>query len=302
MSASYTSGQSSCPRIQPAALRRKRATLSLAHRSWSLNWDTHLYPPHNNSSVHLIPQQQEYGALGGSPMECRVVGENCETPYFHSWHRYPPYWNDPAKSSMILVKPPPHRCRTFSLLLTQMAYGPFCGLRVWRRRTDRRPCCPPMSSPLTSPWNARPGDSWWRNNRLAAQHPWSSFHGSTLFMYHCRSWVTSLIVENIFMFLVLNQDWLMYGTLQQTTNTWWHSLHSKFSIKSIFLFSTIQRLMYLAWVPTTTIATCDLVQIIPCNFFFIKRNHMTLLLETLIVFAVSPLVFSWSMLGRGSVA
>ena len=136
MSASYTSGQSSCPRIQPAALRRKRATLSLAHRSWSLNWDTHLYPPHNNSSVHLIPQQQEYGALGGSPMECRVVGENCETPYFHSWHRHPPYWNDPAKSSMILVKPPPHRCWTFPLLLVQMGYGLFCECGAEEKTVD----------------------------------------------------------------------------------------------------------------------------------------------------------------------
>jgi len=29
-------------------------------------------------------------------------------------------------------------------------------LRVWRRRTNRRPCRPTMSNPSTSPWDARP--------------------------------------------------------------------------------------------------------------------------------------------------
>ena len=33
-----------------------------------------------------------------------------------------------------------HRCRTFPLLLVQMGYGLLCGLWVWRRRTNRRPC------------------------------------------------------------------------------------------------------------------------------------------------------------------
>ena len=29
--------------------------------------------------------------------------------------------------------------------------GLICGLRVWRRRKNRRPCCPPISNPSTSP-------------------------------------------------------------------------------------------------------------------------------------------------------
>ena len=34
----------------------------------------------------------------------------------------------------------------------------------------RRPCCPPMSNPLTSPWAARPDGSTWWDKRLHAQH------------------------------------------------------------------------------------------------------------------------------------
>jgi len=38
---------------------------------------------------------------------------------------------------------------------------------VWRRRTNRRPCCPPMSNLSTSSWTARPDGA---GNRMAAQH------------------------------------------------------------------------------------------------------------------------------------
>ena len=38
---------------------------------------------------------------------------------------------------------------TFPLLLVQMGYGLLCGLWVWRRRTNRRPCRPPLSNPST---------------------------------------------------------------------------------------------------------------------------------------------------------
>jgi len=65
---------------------------------------------------------------------------------------------------------PPHRCRTFPLLLVQMGYGFLCGLWVWRRRTNRRPCCPPMSYPSTSSWTARPDGAERWDNRMAAQH------------------------------------------------------------------------------------------------------------------------------------
>jgi len=36
--------------------------------------------------------------------------------------------------------------RAFPLLFVQMRYGLLCGLWVWRRKPNRRPCCPPMSA------------------------------------------------------------------------------------------------------------------------------------------------------------
>jgi len=36
-----------------------------------------------------------------------------------------------------------------------MGYSLLCGLWVWRRRTNRRPCCPRMSNLSTSSWTAR---------------------------------------------------------------------------------------------------------------------------------------------------
>ena len=49
-------------------------------------------------------------------------------------------------------------------------YGLLCGLWVWRRRTNRRPCCPPLSIPSTSSWTAQPEGSGRWVNRMAAQH------------------------------------------------------------------------------------------------------------------------------------
>ena len=47
----------------------------------------------------------------------------------------------------------------------------FCRLLVWRRGTDRGPCCPSLSNPSNSLWSAWPNGSGWRNNWLCAQHP-----------------------------------------------------------------------------------------------------------------------------------
>ena len=118
--------------------------------------------------------QNTCGALGGSPMECGMGIQPHKTPYFHSWHQYPPSRNDPPKKSLGPAQMPPHWCRTFPLLLVQMGYGLFCGLWVWHRRTNRRPCCPPMSNLSTSPWTAWPDGSGRWDNRMAAQHlPWN---------------------------------------------------------------------------------------------------------------------------------
>ena len=46
----------------------------------------------------------------------------------------------------------------------------LCGLWVLRRRTNRRPCRPPMSNPSTSPWTAWPDGLGRWDNRMAAHH------------------------------------------------------------------------------------------------------------------------------------
>ena len=54
--------------------------------------------------------------------------------------------------------------RTLPFLYAQMGYGPFCGLWMQRRGTDRWPCSPSLSNPSTSLWRACPDGSEWRDN------------------------------------------------------------------------------------------------------------------------------------------
>ena len=157
--------------IQPAELRRSGATLSLGRRldtcstlrspvhrvqmHGASNLDTHLCPPHSNSSVFLTTTT--YVRRSG-----RIINGMPTTPQdsaFNSRHRYPPSRNDVPKKSLGLAQPPSHRCRTFPPLFVQMGYGGLCSLWVWRRRTNRRPCCPPMSNPSTSSWTVWPDGS-----------------------------------------------------------------------------------------------------------------------------------------------
>ena len=77
--------------------------------------------------------------------------------------------NDPPKKSLGLAWSPPHRCWTFLLLLVQMGHG-LCCLWVWRRRTNRQPCCPPIFNLSTSPWTTWPDGSGRWDNWMAAQH------------------------------------------------------------------------------------------------------------------------------------
>ena len=131
--------------IQPAELRRNRATLSLARRAMepghllhsrspahrvqmhgASSRDTHLYPPHNNSV--FLTTTTYVRCSGRSSVECGGGRQPCKTPHFISRHRYPPSRNDPPKKSLFPAQPPPHRCRTFPLLLVQMGYGLLCGL------------------------------------------------------------------------------------------------------------------------------------------------------------------------------
>jgi len=105
-----------------------------------------------------------------SSMERRVGGQPHKTPHFNSRHRYTPSRNDPPKKSLGPAQPSPHRCRTFPLMPVEMGYSLLCGLWVWRR-TNRRPCFPPLSNPSTSPLTTRPDGSGRWDNRMAAQYP-----------------------------------------------------------------------------------------------------------------------------------
>jgi len=55
--------------------------------------------------------------------------------------------SDPPKKNLGPAQPPPYRCRMFPLLLAQTGCDLLCGLWVWRRRTNRRPCYPPTHRP-----------------------------------------------------------------------------------------------------------------------------------------------------------
>ena len=92
---------------------------------------------------------------------CMVINRVCfKTPHFNSRHRYTHTRNDPLKKSLGPALPPPHRCRTFPLLLVQMRYGLLCVLWVWHRRTNRRPSRPPMSNLSTSPTDCTAWRFW----------------------------------------------------------------------------------------------------------------------------------------------
>jgi len=74
-------------------------------------------------------QPQKCGALGGSPMECGVIGEHHETPYFRLKHRHPPSWNGPCqeqRGSRLIVSAPVSDVS--APVYTKWGYGPFCGL------------------------------------------------------------------------------------------------------------------------------------------------------------------------------
>ena len=75
-----------------------------------------------------------------------------------------------SKKSVCPAKPPPHRFLIFQLLLVQMGYGLLSGRWVLRRKTNRWPCCPPMSNTPKSSWAARPDVSGRWDNWVAAQH------------------------------------------------------------------------------------------------------------------------------------
>ena len=178
MPAPYTSGQPSNPRRHPtcwASLRWSHSAPLSAHPSIECERtappiETPICTSRTTSHQFIWQQQHRCGAVGESPMECGVDGQPHKTPHFHPRHRHPPIpeWPSQEEAGSGLTASAPGSgvsspaCTNGVWLL--------CGLWVWRRRTNRRPCCPPMSNPSTSLWTARPDGSRRSDNRMFAQH------------------------------------------------------------------------------------------------------------------------------------
>ena len=115
-------------------------------------------------------QQHTCGALGGSPVECGVGGQPYKIPHFHPRHRHPPSRMTLPIRAYVRLNRLHASVGRFRSCLYKWRYGPFCGLWVWRRRTNRGPCCPSTSNLSTSSWTARPDGSWRWDSQIAAQH------------------------------------------------------------------------------------------------------------------------------------
>jgi len=119
------------------------------------------YLPHNNSSY----SSDENITSAALRADHRWNAERLEsTTRFRTSIPDPPSRNDPPKNSVVPAQPPPHQCRTFPLLPTQMGHGHFSSLWVWCRRTNSWPYCFPMSNPSTSAWISRPETVDWLLN------------------------------------------------------------------------------------------------------------------------------------------
>ena len=161
--ASYTSGQPSNPRRHPTC------------------WASSQWSPLSPARRAMEPGNLLHSALAW-PSSADTRRLKSRHPFVHAAHLISSsdnnniraaQWADHQWNAEWADKPawqPPHRCRTFPLLPVQMGYGFLCGLWVWRRRTNRRPCSPPMSNPSTSLWTAWPDGSGRWDNRMAAQH------------------------------------------------------------------------------------------------------------------------------------
>ena len=121
MPASYTSRQSSHSRRHPTCWAwSERSRLSLERRTTGpgylphsvltcnrvgihgiSNLDTHLYPPHNNSSFLLATNEvRRCGRITDVIRRCWTI---LRDSVFSSRHRHPPSWNGPSKNTVVLT-------------------------------------------------------------------------------------------------------------------------------------------------------------------------------------------------------
>jgi len=118
------------------------------------------------ATTHQFIWQQKSVALGGSPWNAERLNNTTKLRTFiPDVGTYPPGTALPRTAWVNRLCTGVGR---FNSCLHK--YGSFCGLWMWGKGTNRLPCCPPMSNPLTSPWTARPDCSGRWDNRLVAQH------------------------------------------------------------------------------------------------------------------------------------
>ena len=108
-------------------------------------------------------------------MECGVCGQPYKTPHTYPRRRHPPNpeWPSQEQRGSGLTASAP--VSDVSAPACTKGICLLCGLWVWRRKTNRLPCCSPMSNPSTSSWTARSGGSGrWESNGCSTSAPRSS--------------------------------------------------------------------------------------------------------------------------------
>jgi len=134
------------------------------HGTSNLNF--HLCPPHiklisssdNNISAGLLADHRWNAEWLENTTRLRNVIPNTGT--------HPPGMTLPRTAWVRLTA----FAQVSDVLLAQMGYGFLCGLWVWRRRTNHRPCYLPMPNPSIASWTSRPDGSGRWDNGMAAQH------------------------------------------------------------------------------------------------------------------------------------
>jgi len=95
--------------------------MSIGWSCTALQMETPICTRRTTTHQFFWQQQHRCGAVRGSSMKSRVGGQPDKTPHINSRQRYTHTRNDLPKKSLGPAQPPPHRCRTFQLLLVACA-------------------------------------------------------------------------------------------------------------------------------------------------------------------------------------
>ena len=168
MPASYTSGQPSNPRRHPTCWASLQWSPTVSRTPWHGAWrpaplsarpsvECGCTVPQIETPIctsrtithHFSWQQHTCSELSGSPMECGV-GDNPTSLHIFipDTGTHPPEWPSQEEPGSGLTTSA--QVSGVSAHALQIEYGLLCRPWMWHRRTNRRPCCHPMSSPSTS--------------------------------------------------------------------------------------------------------------------------------------------------------